>query len=54
MAHLSLESRKIESCRQMARSIARPIEMLIAGHTTVAIERATLRLLGVNGALVRN
>ena len=37
----------------MARTIAKPIEKMIATHTTIAIERATLRLLGVNGAVQR-
>ncbi len=54
MAHLSLDPKKIETCRKLASSIARPIEGLIQAHTTIAIERATLRLLGVNGAVTRN
>ena len=51
MAHLALEKRLIDRCRQLAKNIALPVEKLIDTHTTVAIERATLRLLGVNGAV---
>src|SRR3989338_8944207 len=51
MAHLSLDAKVIQECRDLAKKIAIPVEALIQTHTTVAIERATLRLLGVNGAL---
>ena len=51
MAHLALDTRKIERGRALAASIARPVEQMIAASTTVAIERATLRLLGVDGAV---
>ncbi len=55
MAHLTtLSTKDIEYCRQMAREIAKPVETLIDTHTTIAIERATLRLLGVNGAVMRS
>lgn len=51
MAYLNLDLSKIEQCRQLANQIARPVEGLIETHTTVAIERASLRLLGVDGAV---
>ncbi len=35
----------------MAKEVTRPISALIESNTTVAIERATLRLLGVSGAV---
>lgn len=54
MAHLSLDSKTIAKCRTLAAQIAKPIEALIDGHTTIAIERATLRLLGVDGAIKRS
>jgi beta-lysine 5,6-aminomutase alpha subunit len=54
MAHLNLDSNKIARCRGLAENIARPIGDLIANHTTVAIERTVLRLLGVNGAVKRS
>lgn len=53
MAHVTLDPAKIARCRDIASQVAKPIETLIAQNTTVAIERATLRLLGVNGAVVR-
>ncbi len=53
MAHLALDTKIIDRCRKLAAEIAQPIEQLINTHTTVAIERATLRLLGVNGAINR-
>lgn len=53
MAHLSLDTPKIQQCRALAREIAKPVEQLIRTHTTLAIERASLRLLGVNGAIIR-
>ncbi len=54
MAHLKLDLAKIERCRKLAEEIAQPVETMIAAHTTIAIERATLRMIGVNGAVVRN
>ncbi len=54
MAHLSLDAQKIARCRELAEIIARPIEDMITRHTTVAIERTSLRLLGVNGAVKRS
>jgi beta-lysine 5,6-aminomutase alpha subunit len=53
LAHLSLDQKKIDHCRTLAEKIAKPVESLIQSHTTVAIERATLRLLGVSGAVKR-
>lgn len=41
----------IDQCRQSAIKITQPIEQLIQTHTTVSIERAVLRLLGVEGAI---
>jgi beta-lysine 5,6-aminomutase alpha subunit len=53
MAEIQLDARKIKRCREIAQQVAKPIEALIESHTTIAIERATLRLLGVNGAVKR-
>src|SRR4051794_40076772 len=53
MAHLSLDTKKIDRCRELAKRISLPVGKMIETHTTVAIERATLRLLGVNGAIQR-
>jgi beta-lysine 5,6-aminomutase alpha subunit len=53
MAHLRLDTNVVSRCRALAEEISRPVESMIRAHTTVGIERATLRLLGVNGAVQR-
>ncbi len=53
MAHLNLDTKTISRCRELAERISRPVEEMISTHTTIAIERATLRLIGVNGAIER-
>ncbi len=53
MAHLDLDPKIIARCRELAKKTASPIEKMIQTHSTVAIERATLRLLGVNGAVLQ-
>jgi beta-lysine 5,6-aminomutase alpha subunit len=51
MAHLQLDFQKVGRCRELAKKISLPIEQLIDTHTTVAIERTVLRLLGVEGVV---
>lgn len=51
MAHLALNKKIVDDCRALAHKISQPIEKLIDTHTTIAIERATLRLIGVEGAV---
>lgn len=53
MAHLKLDTQKIARCRELAEIISKPVEEMIRKHTTIAIERTTLRLIGVNGAIKR-
>lgn len=53
MAHLQLDNKIIDRCRELAREISDPVEEMIQAHTTVSIERATLRLIGVEGAIER-
>ncbi len=53
MAHLKLDSKKIDRCRELARKISEPVDQMIQAHSTVAIERTALRLIGVNGAVER-
>jgi beta-lysine 5,6-aminomutase alpha subunit len=48
---LALDKPTIDRCREIADRVSRPVEKMITEHTTVAIERATLRLLGVEGAI---
>ena len=47
---LGLSKPKIDSARELAEGITAPVQEFIDGHTTVTIERATLRLLGADGA----
>src|SRR4051794_32517732 len=51
MARLALDTAKIQRCRSIAETISKPVERMIQSHTTAAIERATLRLIGVDGAI---
>ncbi|MCA1727445.1 MAG: lysine 5,6-aminomutase subunit alpha [Actinobacteria bacterium] len=48
---LALDQAVVEEARELARRIAGPVDAMCRRHTTVAIERATLRLLGLDGAL---
>ncbi|MBI5497496.1 MAG: D-lysine 5,6-aminomutase subunit alpha [Deltaproteobacteria bacterium] len=49
MATLPLDHDKVADCRHLARGIAANVQQYIDGHTTVAVERTVLRLLGVDG-----
>jgi len=46
---LGLSAETIESCRRLARNVAEGVRSRTARYTTVATERAVLRLLGVDG-----
>src|SRR3989338_10150525 len=50
MAKLNLDRDKVDTCRELAEGLVRPIQKYIEMHSTVAIERATLRLFGLTGA----
>ena len=47
---LKLKTEKIQEARALASAIVEPVQHYIAGHTTLAVERASLRLLGADGA----
>lgn len=47
MSKLNLDRDKVEGCRHLASKIAQRIQEFVGQHTTVSIERAALRLLGV-------
>lgn len=49
MAHLNLDPAIIARARDNAQCIARKVQDEVAGYTTTAVERATLRLLGLDG-----
>jgi beta-lysine 5,6-aminomutase alpha subunit len=48
---LHLDEAVVREARDLAMRVCRPVEDLIERHTTVAVERSILRLLGVDGAL---
>jgi beta-lysine 5,6-aminomutase alpha subunit len=48
---LDLDPAVVAQARERAARIAEPVERMIDGHTTVAIERAVLRLCGLDGAV---
>src|SRR5579862_1136596 len=46
---LKIDRTRVDRCRKLAAAIADPVESFIAAHSTVSVERAVLRLLGVDG-----
>lgn len=51
MKKLELDEAVVADARDLATRICRPIEEMIEAHTTVSIERAVLRLCGLDGAI---
>lgn len=49
MPHLKLDQSLVAEARSLAVRISEPVMEFIAANTTVAIERATLRLIGIDG-----
>jgi beta-lysine 5,6-aminomutase alpha subunit len=47
---LRIDAGVVAAARELAAAIVEPVEAFIASHSTVAVERAVLRLLGLNGA----
>ncbi|MGB8798540.1 MAG: lysine 5,6-aminomutase subunit alpha, partial [Candidatus Aquilonibacter sp.] len=46
---LRIDRALVDRCRELAAAIAAPVSDFIAAHSTVAVERSVLRLLGVDG-----
>ncbi len=46
---LKIDRERVARCRALASAIVAPVEAFIAAHSTVSVERAVLRLLGVDG-----
>ena len=46
---LSIDLKTVAACRELASAIVEPVEAFIGAHSTVAVERSVLRLLGVDG-----
>ena len=49
MPHLKLDQSLVDEARSLAFHIVEPVIDYIGNHTTVAIERTTLRLIGIDG-----
>ena len=49
MPHLKLDQSLVDEARTFAHHIVEPVIDYIGNHTTVAIERTTLRLIGIDG-----
>lgn len=49
MGKLNLNQQKITACRKHAKKIADDLQAIINKHTTISVERAILRLFGVDG-----
>src|SRR3954452_957325 len=47
---LDLDPVTVRKARSLARKAGKPIVELAKGHTTVSVERATLRMAGLEGA----
>ena len=47
---LDLDPADVRRARTLARKAGRPVVKLAQSHTTVSVERATLRLAGLSGA----
>ena len=47
---LGLDVKKIKRARELARAVTEPILAKVLAHTTDSVERATLRLMGLEGA----
>ncbi|MFZ1016456.1 MAG: lysine 5,6-aminomutase subunit alpha, partial [Candidatus Cybelea sp.] len=46
---LRIDRQSVGRCRELAEAIVSPVDDFIAAHSTVSVERAVLRLLGVDG-----
>ncbi len=49
MARVPVDEKVVARCRELAATIASDVQTYIDGHTTVGVERVTLRALGVEG-----
>jgi beta-lysine 5,6-aminomutase alpha subunit len=50
VSQLALNPQTVATARALAQQVAQPVITLARAHTTVAVERATLRLAGITGA----
>jgi len=50
MLTVPMDAAKVADCRSLAASVARDVQTYVDAHTSVGVERTTLRALGVEGA----
>lgn len=50
MSKLTLDRDRIESCRKISEKVARNLQDVVDHHTTISVERAVLRLFGIEEA----
>ncbi len=50
MSKLNLDRDKVDQCRDLAKEIVGPIQASILEHSTIAVERTVLRLMGIDQA----
>ena len=46
---LRIDRETVDECRELAAQISGPVEDLATAHTTISVERACLRLVGIDG-----
>ncbi len=51
MSKLNLDRDKVQACRELARKISQRVQRDVSNYTTVSIERASLRLIGLDDAI---
>ena len=49
MGHIQLDEKQINRLKELAREVAEQVQNLISDYSTVSVERAVLRLYGVDG-----
>jgi beta-lysine 5,6-aminomutase alpha subunit len=49
MAHVPVDEHKVQRCRELAEGIAADVQTYIDAHTSVGVERTTLRAFGADG-----
>ncbi|MBV8726917.1 MAG: D-lysine 5,6-aminomutase subunit alpha, partial [Candidatus Eremiobacteraeota bacterium] len=46
---IKIDEAAVDRCRELAQQIVAPVERFISAHSTVSVERAVLRLFGIDG-----
>src|SRR5262249_11029247 len=54
MAHLELNQQTLIECRRLASQIVSKIKPVLDANTSISVERATLRLIGIEGSVQKD